>query len=184
MYLVVSMTAATGLLLWMEHLVAPPDAAELSPPAAGPAAEAVQIVQDIQPGTWDEVVISYRERVTSIAALSLAATGQRSPYHFVVDREGRVKGMSAWQDQERDEARTGVGARAIRVCLTGGDEGQGVSAEQWDALMSLLRQLRVRCYLPTKAVRLDPQLDPQFRPDASNPASRLRQMLLAADIID
>ncbi len=185
MYLTISMTAATGLLLWMEHLVIPPNTQPGQTTILNPLSEVVRTAKTIQPGAWEEIVISYRDRLPSVAAaVAMAAPTQRLPYHFVIDAEGQINPLSAWQEQKADVSGTEVVTRAIHVCLAGQGEGGGVPAEQWDALIGLLRQLRTQCQLPTNAVRLDPQSDPEIRPNVPPPAHRLRQMLLEAQVIN
>jgi hypothetical protein len=184
MYLVVSMTAATTLLLLMEHWVAPPGMRDLPLESLGPVAQAVNDHQTDRLENWDEIVISYRDRMAKISPVALAATGQRLPYHFVIEPNGEVFALPAWRDQEPDVSGGGVVTRAVRVCLAGEPDTSAVSADQWNALVNLLRQVRLHCGLSTKAIRLDPQSDSQFRPDVSPQADCLRKMLLAADIID
>jgi len=183
MYLVASMTVATGLLLWMEHLVAPPGIGRAPREGAGPLGEALRTLRPIEPGSWGEIVISYRDRAASDPSVALAA-GRSSPYHFVVEPTGRIRALPTWREQEPDDGNAERDVRAIRICYAGQPGSDGVSAEQWDALIGLLRQLRLRCQLPAKAVQLDPQSDPQFRPNISHQAHCLRQMLLDADVID
>ena len=131
------------------------------------------------------VVVSYRDRVASAPSVALAAaTGRPNPYHFVVEPNGKIRALAAWRDQEADTTGGATASHGIRVCLAGQPNSDGISAQQWDVLVALLRQLRLRCQLPNKSVRLDPQSDPQYRPNISSQAHRLRQMLLAADIID
>lgn len=184
MYLVASMTVATGLLLWMEHLVAPEGLQRDGIQTIGPVATALETARPIEPGNWDEIVISYRDRVPGDPAVALAVPGRPYPYHFVIQPTGKIHTLPTWQDQRFDAVAATAEPRAIHVCLSGQPGQSEISPEQWDALVSMLRQLRVRCQLPTKAVRLDPQSDPQYRSDVSQQAYRLRQMLLAADIID
>jgi hypothetical protein len=184
MYLVASMTVATGLLLWLEHLVAPPGGNDGAYQAVGPAAMALRADRPIEPGSWQEIMISYRARVANDKTVALIATGRQSPYHFVVQPGGEIRSLPRWQEQDAGPGSGELGSRAIRICLAGQPDSNDVSPEQWDALVSLLRQLRQRCQLPAKAVRLDPQSDPHYRPNIPNQAYRLRQMLLAADIID
>jgi hypothetical protein len=182
MYLVASMTVATALLLWMEHLVVPEGTYVDSVQAVGPVATALETEEPIEPGDWDEIVISYRDRVPGDPAVALAVPGRPYPYHFVIQPTGEIHTLPKWQGHTSDGGV--VEPRAINICLSGRPGLNGISAEQWDALVSMLRQLRARCQLPAKAVRLDPQSDPQYRADVSPQAVRLRQMLLAADIID
>ncbi len=184
-YLVASMTVATGLLLWMEHLVVPGDALKTNPAATGVVAAALRTTQSVPPGKWDEIVISYRDRLPSASGLALAAPNQQPlPYHFIVDPEGKIRTLPAWQEQKAEVSGTEVVSRAIHICLAGQSGVSTVPADQWDTLVSLVRQLRTQCQLSAKAVRLDPQSDPQVRPNVSNQAYRLHQMLLAADLID
>jgi len=184
LYLVASMTVATGLLLWMEYLVAPPGVRQPARPTNAAVTEALHTREPVQPGNWDEIVVSYRDRVASDPMVALAATGRPSPHHLVVEPTGRIHSLSAWKDQQANKSGGEAASRTIRVCLAGRPDAEAISAEQWDTLVSLLRQLRLRCQLPTKSVRLDPQSDPQFRPNISPQAHRLHQMLLAARIID
>jgi len=184
MYLVASMTAATALLLLMEHWVAPPGSRDTPPDSLGPVAQAVNTHQTDRLENWDEIVISYRDRMARISSVALAATGQRLPYHFVIEPDGQIFALSAWREQEPDVSGGGVVTRAIRVCLAGEPDAGAVSADQWNVLVNLLRQVRSHCGLSAKAIRLDPQSDSQFRPDVSPQAECLRKMLLAADIID
>lgn len=183
MYLVVSMTAVTGLLLWMEHLVAPPGSAEAVSQWTDHIAEALRTDRPIEPGSWGEIVISYRDRVPGDPRVALIVPGRPFPYHFVIQPTGEIHTLPNWQAQEASSDGN-LGTKAIHVCLSGQPGVDGVSAEQWDALMGMLRQLRARCRMSEKAVRLDPQSDPQYRSNLSQQAYRLRQMLLAADVID
>jgi hypothetical protein len=184
MYLVVSMTAATALLLWMEHLVAPPGTAEAVPPRLEPLLTALKTEEPIQSGTWNDIVISYREGFTGKPSVPLASSEQFLPYHFVIGPGGSVDGMPAWKTQKDGYGRLPTGTRSIHVCFAGQPDSNAVSPEQWNSLLGLLRQLRHRCDLPQDAIRLDPQSDPRLRPDISRQAYQLRQMLLAANVID
>ncbi len=178
------MSAATALLLWVEHLVVPTEPIRPGSLTRSPIALAVQTPQTIQPGKWDEIVISYRDRLPTTSAVALAASAHQMPYHFVIDQTGQVCSLANWKEQQTDIAGTKTVSRAVRVCLAGSNDATTVSGEQWDALISLLRQLRATCQLPTKSVRLDPQSDPLARPNAPQPVQRLHQMLVAADIIE
>ncbi len=182
MYLVASMSVATALLLWMEHLVAPPGEAM---PVVDDGTDLVDAVASgaIDPARWDEIVISYRDRVPGDPAVALAVPGRPLPYHFVIQPNGKVHTLPTWGEQNGGQS-ADLSSRAIRVCLAGRPDSDSIGPEQWDALMGMIRQLRVHCQLPTKSVRLDPQSDPHYRPNMSNQAHRLRQMLLAADVID
>lgn len=182
MYLVASMSVATGLLLWMEHLVAPPGHVELPAAHGDPVVEALETSKPIDPSMWDGIVIAYRDRVPGDPAVALASPGHRIPYHFVIKADGRIHTLASWSEQEGDQDQ--FGARAIRVCLAGAPDVEGISAEQWDALMAMLQKLRAKCQLSDRCVQLDPQSDPQFRPNLSEPAFRLHQMLIGAGVID
>jgi hypothetical protein len=183
-YLVASMTVATGLLLWMEHLAIPLEARKGDAAGGGRLAKVLQTTPSVQMAKWDDIVISYRERLPLTAGITLAAQTQQLPYHFVVDAEGHVRTLPAWHEQKPEVSGTEVISRSIHVCLAGQTGASAVPADQWDSLVGLVRQLRLQCQLTAKAVRLDPQSDPQVRPSIPNQAHRLRQMLLAADIID
>lgn len=183
MYLVGSMTVATGLLLWMEHLVAPPGALEVRPRMDG-VLKALKTDRPVSPGTWNDIVISYREGMIGNPTVPLASTEQLLPYHFVINSDGSVDGLRAWQKQNDGVTRSALRDRSIHVCFAGQAESNAVSPEQWNVLVSLVRQLRYRCELPSEAVRLDPQSDPKLRPDIPHQAYQLQQMLLSADIID
>lgn len=184
MYLVASMTVATGLLLWMEHLVAPSGVETAVLPRVEPLLGALATKEPIKPGTWDDIVISYREGFTGNPSVALAASEQFLPYHFVIAPNGSVDGMPAWKKQEDGMGRVSMGTRSIHVCFAGHPGSNAVSPEQWNALVGLVRQLRHRCQLPQQSVRLDPQSDPKLRPDISHQAYQLWQMLMAAGIID
>jgi hypothetical protein len=183
-YLVASMTVATALLLWIEHVVVPVDPHRGGPTMSKPVADALRTNRPIQPGTWDEIVISYRDRVPTASAVALASPSQPLPYHFVIDASGQIRSLPTWQEQQPGVSGTDVVSRAVHICLAGQSDLTAVPADQWDSLVSLIRQVRAKCNLPAKAVRLDPQSDVQVRPNLSQQAQRLRQMLLAADIID
>ncbi len=182
MYLVASMSVATGLLLWMEHLVAPPGDVPTLAPHGDPIVEALKTEQPVDPSMWDGIVISYRDRVPGDPAVTLAVPGHRIPYHFVIKADGRIHTLNTWSEQQGDQDQ--FGSRAVRVCLAGSPEITDISAEQWDALMAMLQKLRVRCQMSDGCVQLDPQSDPQFRPNLSEQAYRLHQMLIAAGVID
>jgi len=183
-YLVTSMTVATALLLWVEHLVVPPDAQRAGAPVSKPIAEALHTNQTVQPGKWEEIVISYRERLPTSSAVALAAPSQQLPFHFIVTPSGQIRALPAWRDQQPGVSGTEPVSQTVHICVAGQADSTTLPAEQWDALVSLIRQLRAKCRLPARVVRLDPQSDAQVRPNVPPQAQRLRQMLLAADIID
>lgn len=83
---------------------------------------------------------------------SLRAIG----YHFVIDLDGHV-----WTGRALDEVGAhvaGFNANSVGICMVGGVEPQGgrYTAQQWQALAALVRQLAERLGIPLTAPKRAP----------------------------
>jgi hypothetical protein len=176
--LVVSMTAGTVTLSWIEP--APTPLLTAAAQAPDPDLESL-IAKPPAPDQpqWAGITIHHRspDQVASSPSLTIGRAEER--FHFIVHSDGIIRETAFWQEKVALNDR-----RYIAVCMMGTRSRDKISARQTQSLMRLLGRLSAHSNIPQNAIELDELSDPTKCPDLPPDAVALQRFLDSLGIAD